>query len=341
MMVLQIKSPIFEKDNYKLFYNYFIFIIDDDLDKVKMIQALYIFQSNTKELMYNKSFQSDEKLEMFDSFFSALQTFVSELTENSSESLNTIELGEYFVLITRIKETVSDLVIITDKDDIKEVQKLIPKINATIINHQDLFLNWDRKPEKLEIFDLKIIKLVLSDKKLIAGSSLTTDQSTILKSIWEQKGSLSEQLREDLLRERDELILNYSVEANFIKKYEISRTLIEISEKLRDDEKFIEYQTEAKSLKDEIKDRKLRLKYYLDKVKESLQYSKYAETYSYLYSFCLKLENFVDPQLISHYKTLAKALLNKNKISKDEFKQVIKEISMLEQEINEYLSLGT
>ncbi|MCK4369831.1 MAG: hypothetical protein KAW03_02075, partial [Candidatus Lokiarchaeota archaeon] len=70
-------------------------------------------------------------------------------------------------------------------------------------------------------------------------------------------------------------------------------------------------------------------------------YSKYAETYSYLYSFCLKLENFVDPQLISHYKTLAKALLKKNKISKDKFKQVIKDISMIEQETNEYLLLGT
>ena len=56
-----------------------------------MIQALYIFQSKSKDLLYKKSFQSDEKLEMFDSFFSALQTFVSELTESSTESLNTIE----------------------------------------------------------------------------------------------------------------------------------------------------------------------------------------------------------------------------------------------------------
>jgi len=215
-----------------------------------MIQALYIFQSNTKDLMYNKNFQSDEKLEMFDSFFSALQTFVSELTESSSESLNTIELGEYYVLITRILETISDLVIITDKEDIKEVQKLIPKIIEILMNHQDLFIKWDRKPEKLEMFDLKIIKLILSDKKLISGSSLTTDQSTILKSIWEQKGSLSEQLREDLSKKREELEVKYSVEENFIKKYEISKNLIEISEKLRDDEKFIEYQTEAKSLKE-------------------------------------------------------------------------------------------
>jgi len=184
-----------------------------------MIQALYIFKSKSRDLLYNKSFQSDEKLEMFDSFFSALQTFVSELTESSTESLNTIELGEYFVVITRIPEILSDLVIITHKSDIKEVQKLIPKINEIILNHQDLFINWDLKPEKLEMFDLTIIQLILSDKKLITGSTLTADQSTILKSIWEQKGTLSEQLREDLLKQREEYRVQYLTEENFIKKY--------------------------------------------------------------------------------------------------------------------------
>ncbi|MFX0023398.1 MAG: hypothetical protein ACFE9S_13810 [Candidatus Hermodarchaeota archaeon] len=305
-----------------------------------MIQALYIFQSNSKDLLYNKSFQSDEKLEMFDSFFSALQTFVSELTESSSESLNTIELGQYFVIITRIAEILSDLVIIVDKDDIREVQKLIPKINEIILNHQELFNNWDRQPEKLEMFDLKIIQLILSDKKLIAGSSLISEQSKILKSIWEQKGTLSDQLREDLSKEREKISHQYLTEQNFIKKYEISKKLIEISEKLHDDEKFIEYQTESKSLKDEIKDRKLRLQYYLDKVKESLQYSKYAETYSYLYSFCIKLENFIDPSLISKYKNLAKYLLNREKIPKEDFKKHLQEISLIEEEVNDYLSLG-
>ncbi|MFX1303818.1 MAG: hypothetical protein ACFE9X_10700 [Promethearchaeota archaeon] len=306
-----------------------------------MIQALYIFQTSSKDLIYNKNFQSDEKLEMFDSFFSALQTFVSELTESSTESLNTIELGEYFVLITRIPEIISDLVIIADKDDIKEVQKLIPEINKIILGHQDLFVNWDRKPERLEMFDLKIIQLILSNKKLIAGSSLTADQSTILKSIWEQKGTLSEQIREDLQKERDELEIKYSVEENFINKYDISKQLIEISEKLHDDEMFIEYQTEAKSLRDEIKDRKLRLKYYLDRIKESLEYSKYAEIYSYLYSFCIKLQNFAEAPNIEKYKSLAKIILNRNKIPKEEFKEALKRISMIEKEINEYLSLGS
>lgn len=306
-----------------------------------MIQALYIFQSNSKDLIYNKSFQSDEKLEMFDSFFSALQSFVSELTESSSESLNTIELGQYFVIITRISEISSDLVIITDKADIKEVQKLIPKINQIILNYQDLFINWDRQPEKLEMFDLKIIRLILSDKKLIAGSSLTSEQSTILKSIWEQKGSLSDQLREDLSKERAILSHEYLTEQNFIKKYEISKKLIEISEKLHDDEKFIEYQTESKSLKDEIKDRKIRLQYYLDKINESLKYSKYAETYSYLYSFCIKLENFIDPELIMKYKILAKHLLNRDKFSKDDFKKYLQEISIIKEEVNERLFLGS
>jgi len=303
-----------------------------------MIQALYIFKSMSKNLLYNKSFQSDEKLEMFDSFFSALQTFVSELTDSSTESLNTIELGEYFVLITRIPEILSDLVIITHKEDIKEVQKLISKINEIILKYQDLFIDSDLKPERFEMFDLKIIQLILSDKKLVAGSTLTTDQSTILKSIWEQKGALSEQLREDLIKQREECQVQYLTEENFIEKYRIAKKLIEISEKLRDDEKFIEYQTEAKSLKDEIKDRRLRLHYYFNKVKESIRYSKYAETYSYLYSFCIKLENFAETRVIDKYKNLAKGLLNRNKLPKYEFKKILNEISTIEIKINEDLS---
>jgi len=306
-----------------------------------MIQSLYIFQSESKQLVYNKNFQSDEKVEMFSSFFSALQMFVSELTESSSESLSTIELGEYLVLISRIPEVISDLVIIIDKNDIKETQKIIPKITSIIKSHEDLFINWDHEPEKLEMFDLKIIRLILSNKKLVSDSSLTTNQSSILKSIWEQKGSLSEQLREDLLKQREELNSAYLLEENYPDKYKISKKLIEISEKLHDDEKFIEYQTESKSLKDEIKDRRLRLQYYLDKLKESLAYSKFAETYSYLYSFCLKLQNFAEPKIINKYKILAKALINRNSIPKEEFKQAVKEIAMIEEEVNNFFIIAS
>ena len=304
-----------------------------------MIQSLYIFQSNTKNLLYNKKFQSDEKLEMFSSFFSALQSFVSELTASSSESLSTIELGEYFVLISRIQEATSDLVIIVDREDIRETEKMIPKIIEIIMEHLDLFVNWDHKPEMLEMFDLKIIKLILSNKKLISESSLTVNQSSILKSIWDQKGALSEQLRENLLSERENLNNEYLIEENYLKKYEISQKLIEISEKLHDDEKFIEYQTEAKSLRDEIKDRKLRLQYYLDRVKESIEFSKFAETYSYLYSFCLKLNNFSETTQIERYKSLAKTILNRNKVSKQEFRDAVREVTMIEDEINKYLTL--
>ncbi len=304
-----------------------------------MIQSLYIFQSNSKNLLYNKKFQSDEKLEMFSSFFSALQTFVSELTASSTESLSTIELGEYFVLISRIPEVTSDLVIIIDRDDIRETEKMIPKIVKIIMDHLDLFVNWDQKPEMLEMFDLKIIQLILSNKRLISESSLTANQSSILKSIWDQKGALSEQLRENLLTERENLTKEYLEEENYLKKYEISKKLIEISEKLHDDEKFIEYQTESKSLRDEIKDRKLRLQYYLDRVIESISYSKFAETYSYLYSFCLKLKNFVEPKIIEKYQSFAKTILNRNKVSKQEFREVIREVSIIEDEINRYLTL--
>jgi hypothetical protein len=276
---------------------------------------------------------------MFSSFFSALQTFVSELTASSTESLSTIELGEYFVLISRIPEVSSDLVIIVDREDIREAEKMVPKIIETILSHINLFVNWDHNPEMLEMFDLKIIQLILSNKKLIPESSLTANQSSILKSIWDQKGALSEQLRENLLKEREELNKEYLEEENYLKKYEISQKLIEISERLHDDEKFIEYQTEAKSLRDEIKDRKLRLQYYLDRVIESIAYSKFAETYSYLYSFCIKLKNFTEPKIIEKYKSLAKTILNKGKVSKEEFREAIREASMIEDEINKYLTL--
>jgi len=132
-----------------------------------MIQSVYIFQTNTTKLLYNKNFQSDEKMEMFSSFFSALQTFVSELTTSSTERLNKIELGEYFVLISRIAEIASDLVIIIDNEDMKEAQKMIPKIIKIINSHEALFNNWDQEPEKLQSFDLDIIKLAWSDPKLI------------------------------------------------------------------------------------------------------------------------------------------------------------------------------
>ncbi|MCK4287496.1 MAG: hypothetical protein KAX18_14895, partial [Candidatus Lokiarchaeota archaeon] len=245
----------------------------------------------------------------------------------------------YFVLISRIQEATSDLVIIVDREDIRETEKMIPKIIEIIMEHLDLFINWDHEPEMLEMFDLKIIKLILSNKKLVSESSLTVNQSSILKSIWDQKGSLSEQLRENLLSERENLNIEYLVEENFLKKYEISKTLIEISEKLHDDEKFIEYQTEAKSLRDEIKDRKLRLHYYLDRVKESIGFSKFSETYSYLYSFCLKLKNFAEPIIIERYKSLAKTILNKNKVSKQEFRDAVRDVAMIEDEINKYLTI--
>lgn len=215
---------------------------------------------------------------------------------------------------------------------------MIPKIVKILKIYEDLFNNWDQEPEKFELFDLNIIKLILPNRKLISESSLTVNQSSILKSIWEQKGALSDQLRENLLGEREELKANYLTEENYLRKYVDCKKLIEISEKLHDDEKFIMYQTEAKSLRDEIKDRRLRLQYYLDMVKESLRSPESAETYSYLYSLCLKLENFAEPDTIEKYKAIAGTILNREKVSKAEFRQSIGEISMIEDEINKSLA---
>ncbi|MFX1313773.1 MAG: hypothetical protein ACFFHD_14375, partial [Promethearchaeota archaeon] len=59
----------------------------------------------------------------------------------------------------------------------------------------------------------------------------------------------------------------------------------------------------------------------------------------YLYSFCMKLQNFAEPKIIKKYKSLAKSLLNRKKIPTKEFKKVLKEISMIEDKISRVFCL--
>ncbi len=46
--------------------------------------------------------------------------------------------------------------------------------------------------------------------------------------------------------------------------------------------------------------------------------------------FYLTYENFVDIQMIDKYKALAKIILSKNKVSREEFKQALKEMSTID-----------
>ena len=112
--------------------------------------------------------------------------------------------------------------------------------------------------------------------------------------------------------------------------------LIEISEKMRDDKAFIELQKEAKIIKDEIKDRKLRIKYYLDKAQEAIRGADYKQVYLFFYSFVKKLEDFSETGTIEIYNNLALKLTQKKIVPSEEYFKAIKEISKMSTNIETY-----
>ena len=297
-----------------------------------MIQALYIFHIDSRKLLYSKNFQSEDNLEMFSEFFSALQTFSSEMT--SSGKLNTVGLGDYSVLVNRVNETNSDIVMVFDKNDIKEIQKLIPKITKIVLNHDKLFTDWDQDGRTLVAFDEEINKLILTNKKLTSNSNLAENQRVVLKSIWEQKGSLSEHLRERMLKKEKVIKRKLEFETIYLKRFKLLKRLIRVSERLQNEEDFIKYQKEIQSLKHQIKDQKIRLQYYLDRVREAIDLQDHAQIYSFMYSFCVKLEHFIDPYVIKQYKELTQSLLEPK-----EYEKAIQKISVLKVKMNAYVSL--
>jgi len=318
-----------------------------------MIYSLFLYQSKSGILLYDKNFQdvSDGKLEMFSAFFSALKSFISEMVLSGSKELKNIELGDYFVLITSIPETESDLVIIADKEDNKTINKLVPKLVRIILNYKELFINWDQRVKTFKILDKPLTELILSKKRLVEGTSLIEKQEVVLKSIWSHKKDLSAEVKQNLINEKEILQKKLLKADDFKEKLALTEKLIQISSKLKDEEGFIQFQKEAKLIKDEIIDRKLKLQYYLERTKaalsntldnlgrKSLKDGDYKDTYLNLYSFSTKLKNLTDSDTYETYQMLAKALINKDEISIDELSQVISKILAMKDDIDSYLKL--
>ncbi|MHA2290304.1 MAG: hypothetical protein ACXABG_16075, partial [Promethearchaeota archaeon] len=127
-------------------------------------------------MIYDKSFQeiSLGKMEMFSSFFSAIKTFVSELvlgdSFDRSKELTNIELKDYTVLITTLPKIKVDMVIIADKEDIKAINKLIPKLIKLLNKYEQLFLSWEGNRDEFTILDLPLTELVVANVKVVRKS---------------------------------------------------------------------------------------------------------------------------------------------------------------------------
>ena len=110
-----------------------------------MIYTIFLYQASSGALMYEQNFQELDSgnIELFNSFYSAVKSFVSELVNEGVSKLKNIDLGEYSIVISSIKDLDLDIVVIVDKESVKTVNKLIPKLIKSLYKHESLIQFWD------------------------------------------------------------------------------------------------------------------------------------------------------------------------------------------------------
>jgi len=290
-------------------------------------------------------------MEMFSSFFTAIKSFVSELvlgdSLDRSKELTNIELKDYTVLITSIPKIKVDMVIIADKEDTKTVNKVIPKLIKLLNKYEQLFLSWDGDRDEFNILEHPLTELIVANVKVVR-KSLLEHPDQMLQSIWAHKKQLSRENIENLIQERDLLIYKIENTANLTRKVAMSETVVELSEKLKDETTFLKYQNEVNKLNNEIKDVRFKLNYYLENTKIALNEAvnnlankpihlgDYKNTYLSLYSFSTKLK-LIKETGWEIYRDLASKLIEKDALEDHELSELIQNLLKMSSNIEDYL----
>ena len=315
-----------------------------------MIYTIFLYQSHTGLLIYDKSFQeiNTGKMEMFSSFFLTIKSFVSQLVLDGSQELKNVELGVYTVLVTSLPKVKVDMVIIADKEDAKAINKLIPKLIKLLQKYEQQFLSWDGNSEELKRLDHPLTELVLANVK-DAKKTLLKSPEQVLKSIWAHKKKLTEEEFENLVQERDLLIYKIENAVNIPSKLATAQIVVELSEKLQDDSTFLKYQGEVSRFKNELKDAKFKLNYYLNKIKTSLNEAidnlgdnpihlgDFKNSYLNLYSFSTKLK-LVKENGWEIYREIASKLIDKDSLADHELSEIIQTLLNMSSNVEDYLN---
>jgi hypothetical protein len=314
-----------------------------------MIYTIFLYQASSGLLIYDQNFQelNTGKIELFGSFFAAIKSFISELIIDGSNKLKNIDLGEYSVVISSIKSFDVDIVIITDKEDIKIVNKLLPKILKLLNKYEPQFLSWDGDRNEFNILELPLTELVVANVKDVR-KTLLEKPDQILKSIWAKQTQISEETRENLIQERDLLIYKIEKSPLLPRNLSMSEKVVQISEQLHDEDTFLKYQNEINRLKNENKDAKFKLEYYLTNMKTTLNHSieklgsklisagDYKDTYLSLYSFSTKLR-LLKEKGWETYRDMANKLIDKENVPDEEISHTIHDILKMSDNIEAYL----
>ena len=128
----------------------------------------------------------------------------------------------------------------------------------------------------------------------------------------------------------------------------MSETVVELSEKLKDETTFLKYQNEVNKLNNEIKDVRFKLNYYLEKTKIALNEAinnlankpihlgDYKNTYLSLYSFSTKLK-LIKETGWEIYRDLASKLIEKDALEDHELSELIQNLLKMSSNIEDYL----
>ena len=316
-----------------------------------MLHTLFIYQASSGLMLFQKTFADagDGNMEIFSAFFSAIKSFVADMVLKKSTELKNIDMGDYVISTNNIPEIDADIVIIADKGDTKIISKLIPKINKILLNHKALFIGWSGDLREFEVLDQPLSNLIFSTKKLVDKKSIEEYQHSFLTSMWSQKKDISSQVHENLVKEKTLLVSRLNSVKDPRNRLSILEEIIEISEKLKDQDDYLKYKVESQKIEKEITDLKIKLAYYLDQAKialnkvvtnigsKTLRDINFREVFLNLYSFSSKLKLIAEPKVYRKYEAMAKKLMDKEAVSNEELSSIVSEILALNSDVDYFL----
>lgn len=299
-----------------------------------VVYNIFIYENGTGLLFWKKTFVDKidkEKVELFSSFFSAIQSFVKDLvSDKSTHGLKNIEMGDYIINNNHVPNLGIDIVIIADKCDADELELIAPRIGQVLQNHSELLENWDGKVKRMRVLDVEILDVLLNDSTLLTQDLISEEeQQAIIKD--KDKSYINEY---NFLQNRFNKVQNLPKKLNILNQMEL------IAEKVEDENKLAVIAKRKKSVKAEIKKTKQKITYYLSRAKEciagnfqkrqvsddSIFNLSYRDAYINLYSFSKKLKLLGKVDLAGECYKISKYLIDKPEEIKPEFRSILERV---------------
>jgi hypothetical protein len=311
-----------------------------------MLYCVFIYQSDSGLLFWEQNFDisSKQQFSMFSSFFAAIKNFVQDMVVSGQpdRQLSAISLGIHLIMFVAIPDLGIDLVFIVDKGDENKVKKVSPALTEVLRQFKDFFappFSGDLHP--FSALDAPMLA-VLAKQKDLSGSnkSLTEDHETIIRELFSKKGKLAPTDRRSLEAERDLLKPQVAETINLLEKHRLLNQILQIDQRLADQEGFLDASHEYGALTLEIEELHYKLNYWLRETKEHLRKAvaqiartqrpledaDYKDAYRSLFDFAANLKYVADPEVAAKYAQMARCFIDKDQVPPETIGQMIQEI---------------